>query len=64
MVNSIYKNTKGFIDRKVSIKQAINILAKNNIEVDEDEAAIILKFLYLVAKLYDSPQGVDTIAHP
>ncbi|MFT3949133.1 MAG: hypothetical protein QM763_19365 [Agriterribacter sp.] len=39
-----------FIDKKVSVKKAIAILAKNNINVDDDEAAVILDFLYLLAK--------------
>lgn len=64
MVNSIYKHTKSFTDRKVSTKQAINILAKNGIEIDEDEAEIILEFFYLIAKLYGNPSGVETDAYP
>jgi len=64
MVNSIYKDTKNFIDRKVSTKQAINILAKNDIAIDEEEAAIILEFFYLIAKLYGNPSGVETDAYP
>ena len=37
-------------DRKVSVKKAVELLAKGNIHVDEDEAGIILDFLYLAAK--------------
>ena len=39
-----------FNDRKISVKRAIEILAQNKIHVDEDEAATILDFLYLVSK--------------
>lgn len=39
-----------FTDKKVSVKRAMMILAKNNIEVDEEEATVILDFLYLMAK--------------
>jgi len=44
-----------FIDKKVSDKRAIAILAKNGIQVSEEEAGIILDFLYLVAKNYNKP---------
>ncbi len=36
-----------FTDKKVSIKRAIAILVKNGIEVDDDEATVIVDFLYL-----------------
>lgn len=39
-----------FIDKKVSTKRAIAMLTKNGIQVSEDDANIILDFLYLVAK--------------
>lgn len=39
-----------FNDKKVSIRRAITILAKNGIEVDDDEATVIVDFLYLMAK--------------
>ncbi|WP_140938550.1 PTS sugar transporter subunit IIBC [Sphingobacterium lumbrici] len=42
-------------DKKVSDKRAIAILAKNGIQVNEEEADIILDFLYLVAKNYNKP---------
>lgn len=45
-----------FIDKKVSIKRAIAILAKNDIEVDDDEATVILDFLYLMSKNYNKPE--------
>lgn len=45
-----------FIDKKVSDKRAIAILAKNDIQVNEEEANIILDFLYIVAKNYNKPE--------
>lgn len=45
--------TTNFIDRKVSVKRAITLLAKNKIPVNENEAATILNFLYHIAKAYD-----------
>lgn len=41
-----------FTDKKVSVKQAVTILAKNNIEVNDEETTVILDFLYLMAKNY------------
>ncbi|MGX5683254.1 PTS sugar transporter subunit IIBC [Chryseobacterium cucumeris] len=41
-----------FIDRNVSVAQAIIILAKNGVQVNEKEAKDILELLYLVAKTY------------
>ena len=47
-----------FIDKMISVKRAITLLAKHGIQVD-DEVAVILNFLYLVAKTcqYDSNLG-------
>ncbi len=39
-----------FTDKKVSIRRAIAILAKNGIQVEDDEATVIVDFLYLMAK--------------
>ncbi|SEA14232.1 hypothetical protein SAMN05192529_10914 [Arachidicoccus rhizosphaerae] len=46
----LLSGSSSFIDRKISLKRAISILAKNNIEVNDNEAGIILDFLYLVAR--------------
>ena len=35
---------------QVTIKKAICILAQNNIKIDDDEAAVILSFLYVIVK--------------
>lgn len=39
-----------FIDKKVSTKQIIEILKREGIYVDDEEATVILDFLYLMAK--------------
>jgi len=40
-----------FNDKKISVRRAITIWAKNGIEVDDDgEAMVIVDFLYLMAK--------------
>ena len=39
-----------FTDKKVSVRGAITILAKNGVEVDDEEAMVIMDFLYLIAK--------------
>ena len=40
--------------RKVSVDQAIKLLRRNGIQVNEDQALIILDFLYLLARTYGS----------
>lgn len=42
-----------FIEKRVSVKRAIGILSRNGIKVDENEAATILDFLYLMAKTFN-----------
>ena len=39
-----------FISKKVSAKQIIEILESQGIHVDDEEATVILDFLYLLAK--------------
>ena len=48
-----------FVERKVSVKRTISILSKNGIEVDEQEAGVILDFLYLIAKNYGKREAVQ-----
>lgn len=54
-MNPYNKGIKSFIDKKVSVKQAIAILAKHKIKISENDAAVIIGFLYVVAKLYNKP---------
>lgn len=49
-MSRLLSGSSSFTDRKISLKRAISILAKNNIEVNDKEAGIILDFLYLVAR--------------
>ncbi len=46
-----------FSSRKVSTNQAIKVLKRNGIQVNEDQAIVILDFLYLLAKTYS---GVES----
>ena len=48
-----------FVERKISVKRTISILSKNGVEVDEQEAGVILDFLYLVAKNYGKREAVQ-----
>jgi hypothetical protein len=52
-----------FVDKKISVKRAIALLAKNGIQVDDNEATVILNFLYLIAKTYqyDSNLGLKNL---
>ncbi|MEC3879594.1 hypothetical protein [Parapedobacter sp. 10938] len=52
-----------FIDKKVSVRRAITILAKNGIEVDDDEANVIVDFLYLMAKNH-TKEKVEKMSKP
>jgi len=45
-----------FIDRNISVEQAIIILAKNGILVSDDEAKTILELLYLIAKNHNKSE--------
>lgn len=52
-----------FIDKRVSVTRVIAILAKEGIQVDDDEATIILDFLYLMSKNYkktEDDKGTET----
>lgn len=42
-----------FQEKKISVKSAITILAKNKIQVDTSKASTILELLYLIAKNYN-----------
>jgi len=42
-----------YVEKRVSVKRAISLLGKSGIKVDENEAVIILDFLYLMAKTFN-----------
>lgn len=52
-----------FTDKKVSVRRAITILAKNGIEVVDDEANVIVDFLYLVGKNH-TKEKVEKMSKP
>jgi len=42
-----------YTDNKISTRQAIQMLARNGVSVNESEANTILDFLYLIARTYN-----------
>lgn len=52
MQPSLFRRSKDFSYKKVSVGQAIKVLKRNGIETNEEQAAIILDFLYLLAKTF------------
>ena len=46
-----------FTVRNISSKRAVQVLAKNNIEINDSEAAIILDFLYQIAQNYNKREA-------
>lgn len=53
---------KSYRDRELPIRKVIAIMMKNDIQVDEDEAVIILDFLYHIAKTYKFTDHKQTIS--
>lgn len=53
----LYKKPRAFSARKVSADQAVRLLARNGIRVKKEKAEMILDFLYLVAKTYNTQNG-------
>ena len=52
-----------FIDKKVFVRRAITILAKNGIEVDDDEPNVIVDFRYLMTKNH-TKEKVEKMSKP
>lgn len=50
-----------FLDKKMSVKRAVLLLAKRGILVDDDEAVVILNFLYLIAKTYQYDSNLGAV---
>jgi hypothetical protein len=50
-----------FIEKRISTKRAITILAQNGIQIDNSEAAVILNFLYLIAKAYQWDSNTSVV---
>lgn len=58
MEKAYEKSPKPFSGRKVSVNQAINLLRRNGIRVSEEEASIILDFLYLSAGSFKEKEDI------
>jgi len=56
-MKNILSNGTNFTVRNISSKRAVQILAKNNIEVNGRVAAIILDFLYHIAQNSNKHEG-------
>lgn len=56
-MDKLLSGSSSFTDRKISLKRAISLLAKNNIEVSDSEAAVILDFLYLIARNFNKQKA-------
>lgn len=56
---SLYKKTKEFSGRKISVTQAVKVLKRSGIEVGEDQASVILDFLYLLAKTFKNTENTE-----
>jgi len=52
MNKSHNRNPKVFSGKKVSLNRVMNTLESKGISIDEDQAKMILDFLYLIAKTY------------
>ena len=48
-MKTLLSGKQQFKERKVTVNKTILLLAKNNITINEEEAAVILNFLYLMA---------------
>ena len=54
-----FKNSSVFSTRKVSADQAVRVLGRNGIHVSKEEANVILDFLYLIARTYNTQRELD-----
>ena len=52
-----------FIDKKISVKRAMAILAKNGIQVDDTEASVVLDFLNIIAKNHNKQEANQNASH-
>jgi hypothetical protein len=59
MQYSHYKDADAYPKKKVSIQQAINILKRNGIQTTNEQAAVILDFLYILAKASNAQKHAD-----
>jgi len=59
MKKSSNKIVKSFSSRKVSVDKVIKLLRQRGIRINEDEAVIILDFLYLLASSFKKDDMID-----
>jgi hypothetical protein len=52
MKELLYNKRKTYLHKKVTVNQAVKILKRNGIQTTEDQANLILNFLYLLASAY------------
>ena len=52
-MNNLLSDSNNFTVRNISLKRAVEILAKSKIEINDCEAAIILDFLYHIAHIHN-----------
>ncbi|OQP54697.1 hypothetical protein [Niastella populi] len=63
MKQLLYENAKDFSPRKVSAELAVRILNRNGIQVNKENAQIILDFLYRIAQTFKT-QHKDNSCKP
>jgi hypothetical protein len=61
-MNNLLSDSNNFTVRNISLKRAVEISAKNNIEVNDSEAAIIPDFLYHIAQNHNKHEANKRIA--
>ena len=54
-----FRNSSVFSTRKVSADQAVRVLDGNGIHVSKEEAKVILDFLYLIARTYNTQRELN-----
>lgn len=54
-----FKNSSVFSTRKISADQAVRVLGRNGIHVSKEEAKVILDFLYLIARTYNTQRELN-----
>lgn len=60
MNNATEKRLSDFLPRKVSAEKAIKLLRQGGIQVNKEEAEVILNFLYLIAKTYRKQMEMES----
>jgi hypothetical protein len=57
--DSLACNNYYFANKKITIKKAVIVLIKNNIQVSDEDATIILDFLYHIAQCYNKRDALS-----